>query len=57
MSRTYFEISKALLDPKCKYKEWNGMPAQEYLNKARTMFQEMDLQYDLDELEKITANI
>jgi tetratricopeptide (TPR) repeat protein len=56
LSRTYSEIGKALLDPKCNYKEWNGMSAQEYLDKARTMFQEMDLQYDLDELDKITAN-
>jgi class 3 adenylate cyclase len=56
LSRTYFEIGRALLDPKCNYKEWNGMLAQEYLDKARTMFQEMDLQYDLDELEKIAAS-
>lgn len=57
LSRTYFEIGKALLDPKCKYKKWNDMSAKEYLNKARTMFEEMDLQYDLDELDKVTANI
>ena len=56
LSRTYFEIGKALLDPKCKYKQWNGMSAQEYLDKARAMFQEMDLQYDLDELDKIAAS-
>jgi len=49
------EVGRSLLDPKCNYKEWNGMSAQEYLNKARTMFQEMDLQYDLDELDKIAA--
>ena len=55
MSRAYFEIGKALLDPKCKYEEWNGIKAQEYFNKARTMFQDMDLQYDLDELDKIVA--
>ena len=34
----------------------NGISAQEYLSKARAMFQEMDLQYDLDELEKIAAS-
>jgi len=56
LSRTYFEIGKALLDPKCKYKEWKGMSAQEYLEKARTMFQDMDLQYDLDELDKIFSS-
>jgi hypothetical protein len=56
LSRTYFEIGKALLDPNSNYKEWNGITAKEYLNKARTMFKEMDLQYDLDELEKIVAS-
>jgi hypothetical protein len=56
LSRTYFEIGRALLDSKCKYKGWNGMSAKEYLEKARTMFKEMDLQYDLDELDKISVN-
>ena len=55
LSRIYCEVGKALLDPKCKYKEWNGMTAQEYLSKARDMFEDMDLQYDLDELDKIVA--
>jgi hypothetical protein len=45
-----------LLDPKCKYKEWNGITAKEFLEKAKSMFQKMDLQWDLDELDKITAN-
>jgi len=54
LSRTYFEIGKALLDPKSKYREWDGVSAKEYLEKAKTMFQDMDLQYDLDELDKIT---
>ncbi len=53
LSRTYFEIGKSLLDPKCNYKEWNGISANEYLEKARTMFEEMDLQWDLDELAKV----
>jgi len=56
LSRTYFEIGKRLLEPKSNYKEWNGVPANEYLEKARTMFQKMDLQYDLDELDKIAAS-
>ena len=29
------------------------LAAEEYLEKARTMFEEMDLQWDLDELDKI----
>jgi len=56
LSRTYFEIGRSLLDPKSNYKEWNSLSANEYLEKARSMFKEMDLQYDLDELEKIVAS-
>jgi hypothetical protein len=55
LSRTYMEVGKRLLEPDSKYKELNGIGAEEYLNKARTMFQDMDLQWDLDELEKVSA--
>jgi len=55
LSRTYFEVGKSLLDPDSKYKELNGFTAEEYLEKARTMFEEMDLQWDLDELDKVMA--
>ena len=44
-----------MLEEKSKYKELNGIKAEEYLEKARTMFQEMDLQWDLDELDKIVV--
>jgi class 3 adenylate cyclase/tetratricopeptide (TPR) repeat protein len=53
LARTYMEIGKRLLEEKSKYKELNGISAPEYLEKARTMFQEMDFQWDLDELERI----
>jgi tetratricopeptide (TPR) repeat protein len=53
LSRTYFEVGKRLLEPTSKYKELDGIKAQEYLEKARAMFEEMDLQWDLDELEKL----
>ncbi|MGO9147917.1 MAG: adenylate/guanylate cyclase domain-containing protein [Desulfomonilia bacterium] len=53
ISRTYFEVGKRLLEPKSKHKELDGIKAEEYLEKARTMFEEMDLQWDLDELEKL----
>ncbi len=52
LSRTYYEVGKRLLEPTSKYKELDGIKAEEYLEKARTMFEEMDLQWDLDELEK-----
>ena len=55
LSRTYFEVGKSLLEPNSKYKELNGITAEEYLEKARAMFEDMDLQWDLDELDKVMA--
>jgi len=55
LSRTYFEVGKRLLEPESKYKPLNGIKAEEYLEKAKTMFEEMDLEYDLDELDKVIA--
>ena len=49
LSRTNFEVGKRLLEPNSKYKELNGITAEEYLEKARTMFEEMDLHWGLDE--------
>ena len=42
------------MEEKSKYKELNGIKAEEFLEKARTIFQELDLQWELDELDKIT---
>ena len=53
LARTYMEISRRFLEEKSKYKKLNGISAKEYLEKAREMFQEMDLKWDLDELERI----
>jgi class 3 adenylate cyclase/tetratricopeptide (TPR) repeat protein len=55
LSRTYFEIGKRLSEPKSPYKELNGITAAEYLNKARTMFEEMNLQWDLEQLEHVVT--
>jgi tetratricopeptide (TPR) repeat protein len=53
LSRTYFEVGKRLLEPNSKYKDLNGITANGYLEKAKTLFQEMDLQHDLDELDRV----
>jgi len=53
LSRTYMEIGKRLRESKSKFKELNGIIAEDYLKKARVLFEEMDLQWDLDELDKI----
>jgi class 3 adenylate cyclase/tetratricopeptide (TPR) repeat protein len=52
LSRTYFEVGKNLRTPQSKYKQLNNITAQEYLDKAKTMFEDMDLAWDLNELEK-----
>ena len=52
LSRTYFETGKFLSDPKTNYNELNGHSASHYLEKAKSMFEEMDLQWDLEEYRK-----
>ncbi len=53
LSRTYFEVGKRLLEAESRYKMLNGIKAQEYLEKAKVLFEEMDLQWDLDELDRV----
>jgi class 3 adenylate cyclase/tetratricopeptide (TPR) repeat protein len=55
LSRTYMEVGKRLLEPQSKFKELNGIIAPEYLNKAETLFRAMDLQWDLEQLERVRA--
>jgi hypothetical protein len=52
LSRTYFELGKFLTDPGVKFNKLNGISGKEYLGKAKSMFEEMDLQWDLEELNK-----
>ena len=52
LSRAYFETGKFLCDPKTKQKQLNGLSGKDYLEKAKTMFEEMDLQWDLEEYRK-----
>jgi hypothetical protein len=54
LSRTYFEIGKRLSEPNSLYKELNGITAAEYLTKAKTMFEEMNLRWDLEQLERLS---
>ncbi|MBP7736151.1 MAG: AAA family ATPase [Spirochaetes bacterium] len=70
LSRTYFEVGKRLLEkpltekharlqPKARVlaKKIIGLTPEECLERARTMFQEMDLQWDLEQLETLLNNI
>jgi tetratricopeptide (TPR) repeat protein len=53
LARAYFEIGKRLLEPKSKYGMLDGIRADDYLHRARLLFEEMDLQWDLDELNRV----
>jgi len=56
LSRTYFEVGKSLLEAKSKYGTLNDIKAEKYLEKARVMYAEMDLQWDLNELNRLDLN-
>jgi class 3 adenylate cyclase len=56
LSRTYFEVGKRLLEPQSKYKELNGIDAKGYLEKAEILFNEMTLEKDLDDLERLKTD-
>jgi len=55
LARTYMEVGKRLLKKGSRYRELNGIEAQGYLEKARVLFEEMGLQWDLEELHRIIA--
>ena len=56
LSRTYFEVGKRLLEPQSNYKQLNGIDAKSYLKKARVLFEEMGLERDLDDLDRLKAD-
>ena len=53
LSRTYMEVGKRLLERNSKYSELNGIRAKEYLDKAEALFREMDLEWDLEQLDRV----
>jgi hypothetical protein len=53
LSRAYFEVGKRLLESGSSRKMFDGVKAEEYLEKARALFEEMGLQWDLDELNRV----
>lgn len=52
LSRAYMEVGRRLDEKRSRYKELNGISAKEYQEKAKAMFRMMDLQWDLEEMEK-----
>jgi len=57
LSRTYIEAGKFLHDLNNKKERINGMNGAECLMKAKSMFEEMNLQWDLNEYEKYMKRI
>jgi len=51
LSRTYFELGKRLLS-NGSIRKVNGLSGKEYIGKARVLFTEIGLAYDLQELER-----
>ena len=54
LARAYMEIGRRLFEKKSRFKELDGLTAKQYLEKAKEMFEKMDMQWDLDEVERIT---
>jgi tetratricopeptide (TPR) repeat protein len=52
LARTCFELGKCLMDQKSRHKIVRSKNGSEYLIKAKSMFEEMDLQWDLQEYER-----
>lgn len=50
LSRTHMEVGKKLLEKKSRFKDLNGITAHQFLAKAKIVFEELDLQWDLREL-------
>lgn len=55
LARTYMEIGKRLNDKESKFRELNGIKAEKYLETALESFQKLELDRDIDELEKIRS--
>ncbi len=55
LARTYMEVGKRLMEKKSKFRQWNGINAPQYLKKARRLFEDMEMEWDLQLLDKIES--
>ena len=56
LARTHMEIGKRLLEKKSTFRDLDGVEPVAYLEKARIPCEQMGLDWDLDELDKIKAS-
>ena len=54
LARTYMEVGRRLREKNSPFTRLAGVSAGEYLQRAWSFFKEMGLQWDLDQLDKIT---
>jgi len=53
LARTYMEIGKRFHEKRTGFTDLDGIRSEAYLEKAKILFEEMELQWDLRELEKV----
>jgi tetratricopeptide (TPR) repeat protein len=53
LARLYFEVGKCLIESKVKHRKLDGLKGEEYLEKARVLFEEMRLESALEELGRV----
>jgi len=53
LARTYMEVGKRLMEQKSRFQQLNDIQAEKYLKKARILFKEMEMEWDLEQLDKI----
>ena len=53
LSRTYLEVARRLFEKKGRYDTLKGIGREEYLKKAQHLFSQLDLDWDLKELDSL----
>jgi tetratricopeptide (TPR) repeat protein len=53
LARLYFEVGRCLLDEKGKHMKLDGLDGEDYLEKARALFEEMKMELFLEELDRV----
>jgi hypothetical protein len=56
LSHTYFDVGKRLLEPRNKTQKVKGLEAEHYLEKAQKLFEEIGLEWGIDNFEKLKAD-
>jgi len=55
LSRVYFEVGKRLSENGRGDRAFNGIRAEDYIEKAKAKFREMDLKWDMAELDRVAC--